>query len=105
MEILKKNIHNKEEQIIKTEFYNHSLTKCLLSQSKVLKTDSLEIETITSYIDDPFLKELLTNFYLLSVKSYHSKNERIFLKEEYSKCKPSSPNHFISSYHSMGWDL
>ncbi|KAM9983766.1 hypothetical protein ACTFIY_000502 [Dictyostelium cf. discoideum] len=105
----------KEEHIIKIKIPNHSFlfTEFNFFQSNDLEAsieDHLETEniySITDGLDEPLLKESLINYYISSVKSYYSKNEQILLKENFSKCElcPSSPNSFISRYHSFTWDL
>ncbi|KAM9960522.1 hypothetical protein ACTFIW_009664 [Dictyostelium discoideum] len=103
----------KEEPMIKIEITNHDFTEFNFFQSNDL-VESLEnnLETenndsITDGLDEPLLKESLINSYISSVKSYYTKDERILLKEDFSKCElcPSSPNSFISRYHSFTWDL
>ncbi|EAL72273.1 hypothetical protein DDB_G0269846 [Dictyostelium discoideum AX4] len=103
----------KEEPIIKIEIPNHYFLfteyNFFQSNNLVASLGHLETENIYSNTDglEPLLKGSLINSYISSVKSYYSKNERILLKENFSKCElcPSSPNSFISRYHSFTWDL
>ncbi|KAM9999881.1 hypothetical protein ACTFIZ_008349 [Dictyostelium cf. discoideum] len=106
-------LENYEEvgQIIKIKISNNSFlfieTNYFQSIDFMDHLETENIDSITSGLDEPLPKESLTNSYLSSVKTYYSKYERILLKENFSKCelRPSSPNSFISRYHSFTWDL